>query len=149
MAKYRIAEAEFKDISRLCGTLRYDDWAEITCFGLSPFATIKHCFKTSYLRRSVFVEGEIAAMWGLSGVMLGDTSNVWLLTSKMIEKIPVAFIKEGRKEIAEMLGLCSRLNGITTESYSKAHRFLQALGFTLSEPFLLKGILVRKYFMEA
>ena len=149
MVNYEIKESEFWHISQLCGTLRYDDLAEITCFGMRPFATIKACYKTSHLRRSVFVEGQLAAMWGLAGVILSGRGEPWLLTSKAIEKIPVSFVREGREEINEMLTMCHRLEGITTEAYPRAHRFLRALGFTLSDPFLLKGVLVRKYTMEA
>ena len=87
-------------------------------------------------------------MWGLAGVVLSGRGEPWLLTSKAIERIPVSFIKEGRKEIAEMMELCHKLEGVTTEAYPRAHRFLRALGFNLSEPFLLKGVLVRKYTME-
>lgn len=148
MVNYRIAEAQFSDIGKLCGSLRYDDWSEITCFGIRPFVAIRQSFKTSHLRRSVFVEDELAAMWGLSGVMLGDLGEPWLLTSPAIEKIPVSFVKEGRREIAQMLTLYRRLEGLTTQSYSRAHRFLEVLGFTLTEPFLVKNILVRKYWME-
>lgn len=149
MVDYKIVDSEFSHVAKLCGSLRYDDWAEITCFGLRPFAAIKGSYKTSYFRRSVFVENELAAMWGLSGTMLTGKGEPWLLTSRAIEKIPVSFVKEGRKEIAKMLTMCSRLDGITTESYSRAHRFLRALGFTLDEPFLIKNVLVRKYWMEA
>lgn len=149
MVKYEIIESEFWHIGELCGSLRYDDLHEITCFGLRPFKVVKQCFKTSHLRRSVFVENKLAAMWGLSGVMLGRIGEPWLLTSKEIEKIPVSFVKEGRVEIAEMLTMCERLEGITTESYPRAHRFLRALGFQLSEPLVVKNVPVRRYWMEA
>ena len=149
MVEYQIVESEFAHIAALCGALRYDDWAEITCFGLRPFRVIRECFKTSYLRRSVFVENELAAMWGLSGVMLSGEGRPWLLTSKAIEKIPVSFVREARCEVAAMLTMCQRLDGFTTESYPKAQRFLRVLGFTLSKPFDLQGVLVRRYSMEA
>lgn len=148
MVDYKIVEAQFSDISKLCGSLRYDDWAEITCFGISPFKAIKGSFKTSHFRRSVFVENEIAAMWGLSGVMLSGSGEPWLLTSKAIEKIPVSFVKEGRKEINKMLTVCRRLEGLTSNSYSRAHRFLEVLGFTLDDPFEVKKVMVRRFWME-
>jgi len=149
MVNYKIVDSDFSHISRLCGSLRYDDLAEITCFGLRPFQAIKGSFKTSYFRRSVFVENELAAMWGLSGIMLTGKGEPWLLTAKPIEKIPVSFVKEGRREIRKMLSMAPCLEGLTVESYSRAHRFLRVLGFTLSEPFLIKNVLVRKYWMEA
>jgi hypothetical protein len=147
MVNYRIIPSEFSHIGRLCGSLRYDDLAEISCFGLRPFTAVSRSYKLSYYRRSAVVDGELAAMWGLSGVMFG-TGQYWLLTGKAIERIPVAFVKESLREIEVMLQMCSRIEGVVTTAYSKAVRLLEVLGFSLSPPFEVRGISVQRYWIE-
>ncbi len=147
MVKYQIVESEFSHVAKLCGSLRYDDLAEITCFGLRPFAVISKSYKKSFYRRSAFVEGEIAAMWGLSGSLLG-TSEYWLLTGAAIEKIPVSFVKECKREIKHMLTFSQRFEGMFVSSYTRAQRLLEVLDFSIGPPFDHKGISVRRFWME-
>lgn len=66
--------------------------------------------------------------------MLSDVGYPWLLTTPVIEKLPVSFIKEGRKQAMEMLHKRRRLEGHVAADYRQACRFLEALGFTLGEP---------------
>ena len=147
MIPYSIVPAKFHHIPDLVGALRFDDWDEITCFGVRPFVAVRQSFKSSHVRRTVLVEGEVAAMWGLAGVMLG-TGYPWLLTGKAIERIPVSFVREARAEVREMLEHCNRLEGVVIDRYSRAKRFLTVLGFTLGEPFSMKDNLVRHYWMD-
>ena len=147
MVEYKIVPAEFSHIAKLCGSLRYDDLAEITCFGLRPFAAVSRSYKRSYYRKSALVEGEIAAMWGLAGSLLG-TSEYWLLTGAAIERIPVSFVKECKKEIVTMLSFSPKIEGVVTASYSRAVRLLEILDFSLSPPFDVSGVAVRRFWIE-
>jgi hypothetical protein len=147
MVDYLIRESEFADISKLCGTLRYEDLIEISCFGSRPFVVIRKCFKQSHYRRTALVGGDIAAMWGLGGVMLGGKGEPWLLTAPAIERAPLAFVREARVEVARLYSMSRHLEGMCAASYTKAHRLLEVLGFNLSEEFELKGAMVRRYWM--
>jgi len=144
MAEYELRPSAFPDISGLVGSLRYDDWAEITCFGLRPFQAIRQCYRESFIRRTAIANGEVVAMWGCAGNMLG-TGQPWLLTGKGIENFKVSFIRNARKEVSEMLLHCNRLEGIVVNRYDRAVRLLEVLGFELSEPFELQNNLVRRY----
>jgi hypothetical protein len=144
---YLIREAEFGDIGKLCGTLRYDDLMEITCFGVRPFVVIRKCFKQSHYRKTALVEGRLAAMWGLGGVMLGGKGEPWLLTAPAIERAPLAFVREARVEVARLCDMSRHLEGYCAASYVKAHRLLRILGFNLDEPIEHKGAMIRRYWM--
>jgi|SRR5215471_10905680 len=149
MVDYLIREAEFADIGRLCGTLRYDDLMEITCFGARPFVVIRKCYKQSHYKRTALVEGRIAAMWGLGGVMLGSKGEPWLLTAPAIERAPISFVREARVEVARLCSMSRHLEGFCAASYSRAHRLLRILGFTVSEPFVHKGASMVRYSMDS
>ena len=88
-------------------------------------------------------------MWGLAGNMLSGRGQGWLLTAPPVERIPLSFVKEGKRELALALSMCRSIEGIVPVFYTRAHRFLEVLGFELSEPFVIKGVSVFRYYMEA
>lgn len=147
MDRYEVRPSLFPDIANLVGTLRFDDWSEITCFGLKPFQAIRQCYRESHTRRTALARGEVIAMWGCAGSMLG-TGYPWLLTGKGIENFKVSFVRQAREEVREMLTHCGSLEGIVVKRYERAIRLLEVLGFELSEPFELKDNIVYKYTMR-
>lgn len=146
-----IVPSGIADVYRLAGNLRANDRLEITGLDLDPAAVIRSSFRSAILRRTAFVDGEIAAMWGLGGVMLSDEGVPWLMTTPAIERIPVSFVRLARREVAEMLELRSQLSNVVLASYRSACRFLEVLGFNLDEPVQLgpHGVPFRKFWMTS
>lgn len=115
--------------------LRDGDKAEVEATGLDARALLWRSYRNSQFRRTVFVDGEIAAMAGLSGAMLSMRAHPWLLTTKAVERLPVAFIKEGRRYVQDMLEIHPHLSGYVLSSYEKAIRLLGLLGFSVTAEF--------------
>ena len=65
-----IVPSKIEDVYRVANNLRSEDKAEITGFGLDPKEALRTSFRHAIIRRTAFVDGEIAAMWGLGGAML-------------------------------------------------------------------------------
>lgn len=116
----------------LRSSLREGDRAELAVAKLSPTKAIWRCFRHSLYCKTVLVDGELAAMWGVGGTILG-VGEVWLMTTKVIETIPFTFIREARKEVAYMNSLFPSLIGITSCDYKSAIKFVQLLGFKMTE----------------
>jgi hypothetical protein len=124
-----------------CGMLAKDlralDLIEITGTGNNPKRALWRGYRNSVLCRTAFVDGRIGAMWGLcigfdTGVSaLSDAGRPWLLTAPIIERVPIAFVKEARKAVKEMLKLKPRLENCVLSSYSGAIRLLELIGFTV------------------
>jgi len=148
MGSYIIRPSAFPDISNLAGTLRFDDWAEITCFGLRPFQAIRQSYRESFIRKTADANGEVIAMWGCAGSMFG-TGQPWLLTGKGIEAHKVSFIRQAKIEIGTMLTHCDSLEGIVVDRYTRAIRLLEVLGFDLSDPFPIQNNMVRRYTLRS
>lgn len=142
-----IVPSVIADVYRLAASLRPDDAAEITCFGLNPRKALRLNYRDAIFRRTAFIDGEIAAMWGLCGEMLADTGYPYLLTAAPVEKVPLSMVKTARREIAAMLAIRACLEGHVAASYERACRFLVLLGFTLGapEPVGKTGALFRKF----
>lgn len=129
--RYLIRESEVSDVYALAANLRLGDRLEIASFGKDPRSALRLSYRNAILRRTAIVDGEIAAMWGLGGSMLDEIGYPWLLTARAIERIPVSFLREGRREVARMLRLRRVLKGYVAASYHQACDFLERLGFEL------------------
>lgn len=144
-----VRESEIGDVYRLAANLRADDAAEITGLDLDPTIVIRTSFRSAVWRRTAFVDGEIAAMWGLGGVLLSDEGAPWLLTTPAAERVPVTFVKLARANVAEMMRDRRLLSNVVAASYVRACRLLALLGFTLDppQPMGARGVLYQRFWM--
>lgn len=148
LPRYLIREATIADVYALARTLRERDRAECACYGVTPAAGLRASFRAATIRRCAVIEGEIAAMWGAAGVALGYSAHAWLMTAPVIEKLPVAFIREARREVALMLQTHQRLEGEVAVDYPQAIRLLEVLGFTIGGEFKMPGGRFRSFCLE-
>lgn len=129
MTEIVIRACRAADIAVMARTLRDDDRAEIEDAGLPVKHFLFRLYVDSLYRRAALVDGEIAAIWGDCAPLLSTEGHVWLLTAPPIERIPLTFFREARREIGELLRLRSLLRADTGAGYHKAHRFFALLGF--------------------
>jgi hypothetical protein len=127
-------EARPKHIHALVPALRCDDLAEIFLAGECPLPLLYRLCRTSPIRRAVFIDGRIGAMWGCAGTLLSPVGEAWMLTTHEVERVPVAFLKTARQGIAEMLEFRSALISSVMASYERSIRFMRLLGFEVGEP---------------
>lgn len=142
-----VKESTISDVYRLAKGLRAEDAAEVAALGVASAAALRSNFRAAILRRSYFVDGELAAMSGLCGPMLSDIGQPYLLTTAVAERVPIAFVKHGRAAVADMLRHRLRLEGYVAASYCRACRFVEMAGFTLDPPRPLGSALFRKFWM--
>jgi hypothetical protein len=137
------------DVYELAAALRPADRAEVEAVGIDPRVGIRRSFRHAVLRKSYIVDGELAAMSGLCGPMLGDIGQPYLMTTAAVERVPVTFFKLAAAGVDEMLAHKMRLEGHVAASYVRACRFLAAIGFSLGkpEPFGSQKALFRKFVM--
>jgi hypothetical protein len=145
-----IVPSKIEDVYRVADHLRAEDAAEIAAFGLNPREALRNSYRHAILRRTAFVDGEIAAMWGLGGAMLSDCGNPWLMTTPAVERVPVTFLKVGRAQLDEMLAQRAFLFNFVQASYWRACRFLEVLGFVLdpATPMGPNNVPFRRFWME-
>lgn len=145
-----IVPSKIEDVYRIADNLREQDAAEITGFGLTPREALRTSYRHAILRKTAFVDGDIAAMWGLGGAMLSDAGTPWLMTTPAAERVPVTFLKVGRAELALMLQQRAFLSNVVLASYKRACRFLEVLGFVLDPPLAMgpNGLPFRRFWIE-
>ena len=98
------------------------------------------------------VGGEVAAMWGLSGEVLSETGEPWLMTSTVCDRVPaISFMRIAAAELELMLAVKPRLENYVAADYPKAIRLLEGLGFHIEapEPVGPKRAPFRRFWIEA
>lgn len=135
------------DVYALAANLRPEDSAEVDAMGVDVRTALRRNFRHAILRKTYWVDGEIAAMSGLCGEMLADIGRPYLLTAPAAERVPIAFIKHAKSAVAEMLHHRLRLEGYVAANYTRACRMLEMVGFTLGKPesFGPRGALFRSF----
>jgi len=128
-----ILPATAEHVLELRANLREEDASEICKFGLPIRRALYRSWRNAIFSRTALVNGEVAAIWGMSGQLLGDKGHPWLLTSSLVEKVPLQFALCYRQQIREMLGHFDLLENYVDSDYDKSIRMLELIGFTVDE----------------
>ncbi len=131
---YEIRAATLADIRALANAARPMDRAEVEGWGLCWRHTLQFLYRDSTIKRVALVDGEVAAIWGVQGPIVGDDGSPWLFTTPAVERARLAFFRETKREIEAMLVTHRRLRAYTLASYERSIRFFHALGFSFGDP---------------
>jgi hypothetical protein len=134
MPDCRIVPAEPEHCALLAANMRHDDAEECRAIGLSRIRVLNRAFRGSIMCRTAFVDGDIAAMWGLGGNLLSNVGHPWLLTTPAAERSPFLYVRVARQQLADMLALRPVLYDYVAAKYTRAIRLLKLLGFTVGDP---------------
>lgn len=144
---YLIRDSVITDVYALAKTLREADLQECLGYGVAPAKGLRRAYYEAFVKRTAVIDGVIAAMWGMRGdarsgnvgTALGHTAYAYLLTAPVIEKLPLAFFRETRREVRAMLDTHQRIESECAVSYLSAQRFLGMIGFSFDETIELPG----------
>lgn len=138
-------------VRELGDKLRSGDRKELEIHGDPMRGVLWKTFKGSFLRKTAFVDGELAAMWGVGGAPLGAMGRPWLLTAEAVYKVsPLFFARTYQREVLQMLKIFPVLVNWVDAEYNQAVRLLDIVGFNLSEPepYGPNGAMFRKFEMR-
>lgn len=137
--RYTVSPSTPEHVYALAAKLRPEDCAEIVGSGNSPKRSLWRGYRNSVMCETAFVDGEVAAMWGLCvgfvpGLsLLGNIGRPWLLTSAAVERVPFAVVREARRAVTGMLMVKPALENYVLASYTRAVRLVRLVGFTVDE----------------
>lgn len=134
-AKVDIMPSKSWHVGYLKGNLRVEDANEILRFGISVSRGLRISYRHSIIRKTAMIDGSVAAMWGCSGDMLGQSGQPWLLTTPEVHSIsPLRFCRIYQEEVYKMLDVFPVLVNYVDAEYSNAIRLLDIIGFEIGEP---------------
>lgn len=150
--RIEIVPATLAHVQAMGGFMNAEDRDEIECLGVKAHRALWRGWKNSNFRHSALVDGELAAMWGVAGSMMGDVGTPWLVTAQKAREVSAhEFAKIYRAEARKMLELYPVLVNYVDNRYTGAVRMLKISGFRLDEPIPLGKFkrLFRRFYLEA
>lgn len=126
-----IKDCEAKDIREMAKTMHAKSMETAFRLGISPNKALWKSWKQSIYCKSVFLNGKIAAIFGLCGCMFGEKGLPWLIMTPEVEEYPmrVAFIY--KKELQKMAKMHPLLEDYVEATHDKAIRMLSLMGFKI------------------
>lgn len=129
----QIIETIAAHIREMAVSMKSDAAETALKLGMTPGQALWRSFKQSLYSKSAFIDGKLAAIWGIGGQLFSDTGLPWLIMTPDAEDYPfrVAFIF--RKELKKMQELYPVLEDYVGENNDKAARMLALMGFEISK----------------
>lgn len=133
MASVRIVPCTLKHLRELAANLRPGDCGELLATGKKVRHVLHDIWIQTDAPRCALVDSDVAACWGLTNSLLDTEGMPWLFTTAAVEKVPMRFVKQARHEIGLMLRTQHSLVSAVASDYTRAIRFFQLLGFSVSD----------------
>lgn len=107
--------------------------------GCDPKRLLWQSYRRSFMCKTVFINGKIAAIFGISGVLYGEVGQPWLIMSDDVNAYPfkVAFIY--RRELEKFQSMFPVLEDYVDETNEKAIRMLELMKFNVSKNIIAFG----------
>lgn len=132
--KVTLVPAKAIHLSEIARTMQDGDRAEIVAAAAVPRHLLYSLWQESHYSRAAFVDDTLAAVWGCAASFLSPYGHAWLVTAPVVAEVPMAFVREARKGIADMMEGRRMLYSACLASYAKSRRFWTLLGFEIGEP---------------
>jgi hypothetical protein len=133
--KIEIIESRPEHVHLLGLLMNSEERAEAEAMGFDPHKLLWRTYRNSLIRKTVFVDGKIAAMFGCAGIMMGLVGQPYLITSSAAREVsPIVFSRIYRKEVREMLKLFPSLENLVDSRYTRSVKMLRFAGFAIEEP---------------
>lgn len=125
---------------QLAVTMRDADRAECRAGGKTPLEALIRSIEVSLASYTMLIDGEVAAIFGVAPYrresMLGSLKEGigWALTSRVVDRHPLTFMRWSRPALAVLRKHCSCLVNTVDASYQGALDWLEVLGFAIGPP---------------
>lgn len=132
---HQILTATLAHVQELGKNMNAEDVAELKALGMKPHKALWRSWRMSMVRRALIVDGEVAAIWGVVGGILGTTGTAWLLTGPKLRQMPsITVARIYRAEVEDLLETYQVIENLVDCSYIGAVRMLKIAGFSFDEP---------------
>jgi hypothetical protein len=132
--RIEIGEARLHHCGQMARSLRAPTREGMAALGFQTHRELRKCVEASSEPRAAFVDGKLAAMWGMSGSLLDPEGYVWLAVNDVATQYPVRLVREAMRGVDGFLKskqiLWTRILG----SDAASQRFARRLGFFTTHP---------------
>lgn len=132
MIDFTIVEGKAHHCGQMVRMLRHEHDSALSVMGINLHRELRGQFDASCYRRAWLIDGRLAALGGVVGSQLAAYGFVWLAISEEARRYPVAMIKEGRRQLDEIMQVKRELLTTILNGDEAAKRFAIFLGFHVS-----------------
>lgn len=130
-----IVTATLDHVHDLGHNMNSEDIEELKAIGLKPHRALWRSWKMSMVRKALIVDGDVAAIWGVVGGILGASGAIWLLTGPKVRQLsPIMVARLYRNEVRELLETYQVIENLVDSRYIGAIRLLKIAGFSFDDP---------------
>lgn len=133
MVRLEIIPAQLYHCGRMARLLRRDHRLAIERLGINVHHALRDAFHASYVKHACTIDGELAALGGVTGSALSPFGIVWLALTEHGARFPVAIVKQARRMLDELATNKIELNTTVLDEDETAQRFAAFLGFHVSD----------------
>lgn len=101
--------------------------------GINPLKALWYNYRNSIICKSVFLNGNLCAIFGISGVMLSEIGRPWICMTPETQKHPFRVAFRFRQELKKMLNIFPILEDYIEETNENGIRFLELMNFHVSK----------------
>lgn len=130
--KLDIIDAKIFHCGAIIRAMRVDHQRALMAMGVPIHRELRRMFDGSYYRRAAFIDGALAAVWGVESTPICSDGLVWLVLAQHAMKHPFTIMRQARKELAALAGSKVQLSTTVIADDEAAIRLAVALGFEVA-----------------
>ncbi len=101
--------------------------------GIPPLKALWHNYRNSLMCKSVFIDGNLCAIFGLGGMVFSDIGTPWICMTPETKQYPMRIAFAFKRELKKMLDMFPILEDYIEETRSKEIRFMELMNFTVNK----------------
>ena len=133
MPDFQIIEAKPQHCGQMARRLRARHRAAIDGTGIDPHRELRARFDASAFRRALLIEGELAALGGVTGTALSPTGYVWFALTEKARKHSRLVVRVVQDQLDEIMITKRELATVVLPTDEAALRLAVFLGFHVAD----------------
>ena len=130
MTRYEMTECRRHHCGLMARRMRAADRAAMVAAGYDPHREIVHRFQESAYRRAWLIDGELAAIGGVSGTLAASDGYIWMVVAQMATRHALALARMTRGVLAEVSVTFRAVESVMMAGDGRAVEFARFLGFS-------------------
>lgn len=152
-ADIEIKDSTLQDVRDMRLNIRKEDDLECSRMGLDSHKAVYQSYRQAIVRKSAFIDGRLAAMWGVVGTPLSLIGRPYFITTyQALKASPISFARTYKKQVQELQGLFPLLENYVDATYTGAVKLLELAGFSVDKDNPIQtphGDMFYKYSLES
>lgn len=148
--KLEVVQTTVEHLKELDADIRPKDRLEALRLGFEPITALIQCHKYAIVRKTILIDGEVAAVYGVTGNLFSNRNTLYLATSNAVNSIPhITFVRIYIAELEDLQKVFDKLDCFVDAQYHEAIKLIEFVGFKKEQTLELNGNQFYLYSLES